>query len=327
MEMSGFVFLSKNLHHSRPNVYTVNMDSESSGGNLHKITSLLMAFALAGVVFSQAPAPTKVIATAAQTTSTTATTTSIQKMIWLGSAVPAAGSDKLYSLSLNDKKIKAEQVPPGWRLTALEEGRQELALQPSNEGFRLTGEGWDISLRNKNGQAYQMPLILSVLDGKTAIISAQLDRQLILKVSKSGSIQELKTLDQATQALGVSAQFIWLTTFTPGEGIESSPSGPSALFALGLDGATQEKEGSEHLITNVVAFDGERYAASLEGEEFFVNNGKKTWMQTGKPLVWIDESRLIFAKGTTIMLFDLHEGSKEEIASLPTVPSMGKLEE
>lgn len=117
-------------------------------------------------------------------------------------------------------------VPSGLRIVSSED-----------RGFRLTDGGdWNVALRAQSGEAYTEPRLLGAFDDRHVAVMARLNRLRILNVSRSGQVIAIYDVPENAMVFDAVEGAVWMTTFTPGEGIESDPIGPSTLYRITSDG-------------------------------------------------------------------------------------------
>jgi hypothetical protein len=239
--------------------------------------------------------------------------------IHVGIRVPKADRDQLFSVDTAFGESVPVDVEQGWRVEALNEA-SSLRLVPHEErGVTLTdGDEWNVVLRAPTGEAYTEPRLLGMFDDRHAAIVARTDRYHVLSVSRSGSVASLGEVPEYGTVIGFSGGAAWISTFAPGEGIESEPSGPSTLLRIKADGTSEEVGTDEaHVIVGVVS-DGARHAY-WHDEGFVATMDGRTFSGTGRPLVWFASGELVVAKGVTLLLY--RDGNPETLqASLPAAP-------
>ncbi|MCR4256242.1 MAG: hypothetical protein NUW08_00890, partial [Candidatus Uhrbacteria bacterium] len=152
---------------------------------------------------------------------------------------------------------------------------------------------------------------------------ARTDRYYVLSISRSGAVVSLGEVPEHGTVIGFSGGAVWISTFTPGEGIESEPSGPSTLLRIRADGTREEAGADEaHVIVGVVS-DGARHAY-WHDEGFVAKADGRTFSGTGRPLIWFASGELVVAKGVTLLLY--RDGNPETLqASLPAAPVAARM--
>lgn len=260
--------------------------------------------------------------TATSTLESSGTTSTVR--FHVGIRVPKADRDQLFSVDATSGESVSVDVDQGWRVESLHE-TLSLKLVPHEErGVSLTdGNEWNVVLRAPTGEAYTEPRVLGMFDDRHAAVVARTDRYRVLSVSRSGSIVSLGEVPEDGTVLGFSGGAVWISTFTPGEGIESEPSGPSTLLRIKADG-TREEVGTDeaHVIVGVIS-DGARHAY-WHDEGFVATADGRTFFGTGRPLVWFTSGELVVAKGVTLLLY--RDGNPETLdASLPAAPVAARM--
>jgi len=299
--------------------------------------SLVVGSLLAGVVaigIKQAEPQSAAVQTNATSTAKfeptpyTATTT-----VLLGVPVPKGLSDKLYAVSLPDRHVAPLTVPKGWRLTALQE-RTPLKLQTNKDGSAtlvgryasstdLAQKVWFVPVRTSSGKAYDEVSILGMFDPTHVAVAARADDRVALSISRVGDIRKVITLGDMIYPLGVSQGSLWVSTFQPGEGIESPPQGPSDLIRVSVAGATSTVATDEHVIVSALAGQDGCVAYATESGDLYAQSGSSTWRGLGLPLAWLDSGHLLFSQGISVYLLDLATSVEMLVNTLPAAPTVG----
>jgi hypothetical protein len=257
---------------------------------------------LSSIVPHAAPqAPTPVSQTASSTP------------LWVELGIPALKADRDLRMRVDVMSGSSTMivVDKGWRTGDLlpDPG---LKLQPYNDGFKLTGQDWNVVLRSDNGELYGDPQLVGLFAEKDAAVVASRDgsRQL-LDVSRAGGIRKVADVPDNANVLGLQDGSVWLSTFIPGEGIESAPHGPSKLVRIDSDGK-QEVEATTESVINLVVADSGAAAYSTEGGTYSVA-GESDWNAQGKPLVWLPGKRLLIVRGTSLFVVGPNPSDEQRI--------------
>lgn len=258
-----------------------------------------------------------------------AVATSSRMVILFGVPAPSVPSDKLFELTLPSKMVKERAVESGWRLTQMV--KAPLAIQASGKndgGFMLIGKGWDVPLRAKNAAPYQQVTWLGMWDATHAALSAQNNGEALLSVSRTGEIREIYQIPQDVNSMGFHEGSAWFASFQPGEGIESLPQGPSNLIRVAANGVSTAMASSTQIITSVAVGPAQVFAYQNESGDMIAESGSLRWSGTGRPLLWLDDHRLLFAKGTRASIVDLsdQQAPLQTAAILPLAPAAAQLE-
>jgi hypothetical protein len=95
----------------------------------------------------------------------------------------------------------------------------------------------EIVLRGKKSLAYRDAEIIGWIDDDHVALSAlQGDARHIVLVEPLGRVNELVQVPEEAAAFSVGAGSVWYVTVTPGQGIESGPTGPSEVHRVSLNG-------------------------------------------------------------------------------------------
>jgi hypothetical protein len=239
-------------------------------------------------------------ATTATSTPPIAVASDTHAIVELGITASKADRDQRLRIDLDAGSSTAVSVPAGWRATDLT-ASPDVSIVPSGDGFKLSGADWDIMLRRENGELYIEPQLLGLFDPTHAAVVARVSAsQELLSVNRAGSISKISDVPDNANVLGLSGGSVWLSTFIPGEGIESEPHGPSKLVQITRDGTQTPLATSESVINRVVA-SGSDAAYGTEGGTFAVA-GANDWTGDGVPLVWLSGHRLLVLRGTSLFV-------------------------
>lgn len=289
------------------------------------VVGVIMAgIALSAVLQKQATAPEGAIAVAP--TSTTPVVAPAAQ-ISLGVATPGAKSDRLFVLTLPDNTVAEQKVPVDWRVASLEPARLKIETSSKGDGsFILDGAPeWNVPLRARSGKPYEDVTFLGMFDASHAALIARGEDEAVLSVSRVGDIREVARLPGDRTVLRVAEGAVWVSTFQQGEGIESPPSGPSSLLKMAFDGVSSTAATDPHVIVSVTPGPNGAFAYGLDSGDAVASSGATHWSGQGRALVWLDEHRLLLAKGVTISVLDLSEGTLSRIVDIPAAPSFGVL--
>lgn len=258
----------------------------------------------------------------ATSTSQSVQTTSTQQ-IYFGTSVPKADRDRLFSMDIPGGAVKEIPKDKGWRISALQ-GKPPLHIESAKDdsrGFFLTdGGNWNVALRGSDGQQYTDPQFLGLDGDKTAIVLATKDSRYILRVDRSGSVRELFQLPENANVVGYGAGAAWIATFTPGEGIESDPSGPSMLTRITSDGMRTDLAQETRVIVSVTPDQGDRYAYRTDDGGIVARDGEARWNGDGTILNWIG-GQLYIAQGKNIFTLSVADQKLNLLGSLPVEPN------
>jgi len=240
-------------------------------------------------------------------------------IVALGIPALSADRDQRMLVDLDSGSSTKIAVAKGWRIPDLTPA-SGVSLVPFGDGFKLAGTDWDIVLRRENGQLYIEPRVLGLLDATRAIVIARISTaQEILLVNRSGGIRKIADLPENANVLGLADGSIWLSTYIPGEGIESEPHGPSKLVRIEADGTQEVAATSDSVINRVIATYG--YTAyGTEGGTYRVVESQ-AWTGQGTPLLWLPGSRLLVGRGTSLFVLD-GKSEKRVSGALPGEPDV-----
>ncbi|KAA0205758.1 hypothetical protein EDM68_04610 [Candidatus Uhrbacteria bacterium] len=228
----------------------------------------------------------------------------VPRRVLVGVRLANADRDGLYAVDLRDGEATAVEVAKGWRVESMHEA-SALRLVPNDDrGVTLTDGGdWNVVLRAPTGEAYAEPRLLGMFDERHAAVVARTDRVRVLNVSRAGQITSIADIPEFANVLGFSGGAVWFSTFTPGEGIESGPSGPSGLYKISAHGDKDLVSGSkDSVFVGVLSID-ERVATWMQNGSFTATASDGFGLSgLGMPLLWI-EDRLLVADGPDLLLY------------------------
>ncbi len=263
-----------------------------------------------GTLFGDVPAPTST-----STVSLVETAVSGSR-IFVAIRAPGDIRDHKYMVDLGSKEVVSVEVHKGWRAEALNDISGGLRIESSaDRGFKLTdgyrGE-WNVTLRSANGEAYTEPRLLGKLDDRHAVVMARTDRFQILDVSRVGQAISLADVPEYANVFGLSGGAVWMATLTPGEGLESEPTGPSILYKVTQNGG-REVAGDIKTVDFFagVLFNGVRKAVWMNSGSFTADGDGSGFHGFGHPLAWLDEYLLV-AEGKRLFLYD-SRGQKRDV--------------
>jgi hypothetical protein len=168
-------------------------------------------------------------------------------------------------------------------------------------------------------------VLVGALDRSHVLLTALHPEPVLLRVSVSGELFEAYRPQEASRFLGTSEGLSWYSTFVPGEGLESEPQGPSDLVRVTSDGQAQIVAKDERVIIAAVSGSQGAFAYFTDKGEGVARSGTDAWRGDMRPLVWLDDHRLILARGTELLLLNLSSAELRRIAELPAVPTVGWL--
>lgn len=295
------------------------------------IAPIVVALVMGGIAYSvsdggggfvQRPGPSS---SASGTVSLIETPAASSSLFEVGIKHPTNDRDLRLLVNPNTKETTVIEVPKGWRVEQLN-FQSSLHFESSEErGFRLTDGGdWNVALRSRTGEAYSEPRLLGMMDDRHALVLARSDRLYLLDVARAGQVSVITDIPENTTVFGLSGGALWMATFTPGEGLESEPSGPSTLSRISPAGEKQivATTKTSELFVGALS-DGQRLATWLDTGLFTADGIGKKFNGFGTPLAWVD-GELIVAEGKLLMRYD-GQGVKHELGiTLEGVPASAR---
>jgi len=295
----------------------------------------LMTIVIGGIGYAlvqhpkAAPSSVKTVtnATASEPTPTTPVVASSTVRVLIGAAAPSASTDLLYELTLPDKKIVAKTANAGWRVGVLNDPKHGIQIVPKtgSDASVLSGTGWNVVLRDKKGVAYTDVRLLGFFDQRHAAVLGRKETVSLLSVNTNGEISPLYPVHETTNPLGFFDGAVWFSTFRPGEGIESAPTGPSSLIRVHGDGATSTLMISPAVIVQIVPGPEGSNAVLTDDGTLTMKTTDQSKETEGKPLLWINKTQLLYAKGATLFVWDAEKGTTDSLGLLPHEPTTAVL--
>ncbi|MBP7134641.1 hypothetical protein KBA73_05485 [Patescibacteria group bacterium] len=237
---------------------------------------------------------------------------------------PLLKQDEALALDLPGKQVRELTPPTGFRASAL--ARAGFTVQPLKDqsAYRLWREDhWNVALRTPTGQAYEDPVILGTFDADHVAILARTDKRLLLSVSRLGGVTPIAVIDETHSVRAIQGGRAWIVSYTPGEGIEQAPAGPSKLIRLTRSGVSTTAAESPGLIARVVPYgdDATVYAYATEQGTMTAVSGDIRWQGTGTPLVWTDEQTLLYADRGRLWQRHAASSTAEDLLPLAILPT------
>ena len=229
------------------------------------------------------------------------------------------GGDQLYEISASSTPRRVE-TPEGWQAERLQ-GTSELRLeQRGSDGFAvMADEGWNVLLRSSNGQLYEAPRLVGLLDAEHALVVARGESLEALSVAKNGSLKTLTPLPDASGAFAVGEKAFWYATYIQGEGLESEPLGPSELRRVDERGASAFVTASS-VIESILPGAGGGVAYAMASGFVAVFPDKSEWRGVGHPLLWLDDERLLYANQGSIRIVQRGQAQERVLADVEGQP-------
>lgn len=273
------------------------------------------------VIRQPSPIPPLAVSSTSSSVATTTTVAATDENIEVAIPVPGGRSDRRFRVALADGKAVEQMVEKGWRISG--SMFSEPLLDSSEDVTRLTGGEWNVVLRAKDGTPYREPVLVGALDRSHVLVAALHPGPVLLRVSVSGELFEAYKPPEASRYLGTSQGLTWYSTFMPGEGLESEPQGPSELLRVTSDGQAQTVAKDERVIISAVSGPQGAFAYFTDKGEGVARSGTDAWRGEMRPLVWLDDHRLLLARGTELLLLNLTSAEMRRITDLPAVPTTG----
>lgn len=291
----------------------------------HWIWAVILAFIFGGVYYSfQNADPARFdsilggVATSMVITSTTSTTSIVS--ILLGVPVPKADRDQQFELKLPDKLLKQQTVEAGWRIDSWKPAGtlRVIPASPDGKAAMLTdGDDWNVALRSQNGETYNDPTVIGKADATHVFVVASTNVRALLLVSRAGEIRALASMPEFANVLPTQDGHVWLATYTPGEGIESEPSGPSRLIRISVSGIQETFAEETRVITSVLPGENSAFAYRTDDGDMVASKEGKRWTGNGVPLAWLNGTDLLISQGRSVFKLTFPVMSLELLQNLP----------
>lgn len=232
----------------------------------------------------------------------------------VGVRAPTSDRDLRYLIDTGLKSVTPVTVPKGWRVETMNDTSNGLRVESSaDRGFKLVDGGdWNVILRSASGEAYTEPRLLGKLDDKHAMVVARADRMQILDVSRVGQVIALADVPENAMVFGFSGGAVWMATLTPGEGMESEPTGPSVLYKVTSNGERTLVDSTKTADFFAGALsDGTRQVVWLNTGSFTAESVGQKFSGSGRPLAWLN-GKLLVTEGKHLFLYDA-QGQKQDL--------------
>lgn len=291
----------------------------------HWVWAAILALIFGGVYYSfQNAEPSRFATTLGGASSTTplvsTSATSSVTTILLGVPVPKADRDQQFELRLPDKLLKEQTVEKGWRIDAWKPAGtiRVIPASPDGKAAMITdGADWNVPLRSQNGETYNDPSVIAKADATHVFVVASTNVRSLLLVSRTGEIRSLAQMPEFANVLPTQDGHVWLATYTPGEGIESEPSGPSRLIRISVSGIQETFAEETRVITSVLPGENSSFAYRTDDGDMVASQDGKRWSGNGVPLAWIDKATLLLSQGRSVLKLTFPAGALELLQNLP----------
>lgn len=294
--------------------------SRSKGRATNWIVPIIIALVMGGFAYAVSDGAVPLFGSSSTTGAVSSSVSIIEtpaatsSLFEVGVRQPTEDRDIKLLINPNTKEVTPVVVSTGWRVEQLDHRTEDLRFESSEErGFRLTdGKDWNVALRSLTGEAYAEPRLLGTLDERHALVLARSDKLYLLNVARAGQVSVVTDIPPDTNVFGLSGGAVWTATFTPGQGLESEPTGPSTLIKITPNGQSEIVDSTKtaDLFLGVVA-DGQNRATWLGSGVFTGVADGKTFSGMGMPLAWIDGA-LIVAEDRNLMRYDA-QGVKQDL--------------
>ncbi len=276
--------------------------------------SLLVAVIVGGITYGvyKDQGLDVVTSGATQTTSTVAVTP--DRIVYL-SIAKSDGTTNVVSVNTTAKRIE-----PTSRST--KPVGSALRVEPSEDGVSriVDGNDWNVALRASNGAPFVNARIVSELSPSRVVVIGSTDGDHLLYVERSGSIRDVYALPPLYVLHGLMEGVLWISTAEPGEGIESPPQGPSAIIRITSAGVVETRKSSPDAVSALAVGPANALAYMTENGNVIAESGSSSWNGTGRPLMWVDVSHLLVARGQTVSLVDLETKTQQDIGDAGGIP-------
>lgn len=198
------------------------------------------------------------------------------------------------------------------------------------ELIRSTEKPRTFTLRTAAGQPLRDAYLLGWFDAsRIAIAAIATSSRAVYSVSLQGASSHLVDLPDTTVAVNARAGAVWYLTAVIGEGIESSPTGPSEVHRVTIDGIDRFVARNERRVIVSVIPDA-FHSSSTQRVALTMDDGQSCLLQEigrspsscpsiGKlrPLFFLPDGRLLVRDGFEIHQFDPTSQTSVKLGDLP----------
>ncbi|MFH1621392.1 MAG: hypothetical protein ABIB04_04905 [Patescibacteria group bacterium] len=180
-----------------------------------------------------------------------------------------------------------------------------------------------IVLRTSKNKPIKDAMLLGWFDEKTIVVVASVDQvKSVYAVNLNGVVRQVKELPENIIFYVVKSGYFWFATGTLGEGLESSPTGPSELYRVSSNGVFDlvARDEKNVFISMTADSSGNLGATMSDGNSFVMrigSDGSRIDIGKRRPLLFTDNDKLIVRDGFDLLLMDCTSGDMSKIVSLP----------
>jgi len=178
-------------------------------------------------------------------------------------------------------------------------------------------------LRDKQGKPLADALILGWLTPRTLAVSAVISgSRWVYAADLDHGVRSLAPLPDNAVYLEARGGEVWYATAQLGEGIESTPKGPSELHRISVDGkdVTVAHDALRVILVAVPDASGDLMYATDDGMAFYLKNGdESSRLALGKrrPLAYLPDGRLLLRDSYNVVSYDPASGEIKKLDALP----------
>jgi len=180
-----------------------------------------------------------------------------------------------------------------------------------------------IVLRDRRGKALSDAALLGWIGPRTlAIVAVATSSRGLFTADLNGTLRQIAQLPDNVIYAEARGGAVWYATAQLGEGLESSPKGPSELRRISPDGQDVLAARDELRVFQVAVPDGAGHVmySTDDGQAFYLKIGDETTRKAlGKrhPLAYMPGGKLLLRDGFDLVAADPESGGSSVVAALP----------
>lgn len=236
---------------------------------------------------------------------------------------PTQSANRVWRVHVEQKRIESVDQKSDGRFPSIPYRLTPGSLD-GGASVLVDDTGLRIPLRARNGEPYEDPALVGSLDPETVVaVGRRGTRTRLLVITRAGVIREVADLPDQVRPLALFQDAFYGATFVPSESIEASPTGPSELFRMTLDGVTSTVafESAQPITAFIGSTSSQVFAYALDDGHLVATNGQATWRGEGKPLGWLQDGRLVLSRDRALWMLSATLDHAEFILELPESPN------
>lgn len=180
-----------------------------------------------------------------------------------------------------------------------------------------------IVLRDRRGKALTDTVLLGWIGPRTlAVLAVATSSRCLFAAELNGTLRQIAQVPDDIVYAEARGGAVWYATAQLGEGLESTPKGPSELHRVTSDGQDMLAARDDLRVFQVAVPDGKGHLmyTTDDGQSFYLTVGdEKTRLALGKrrPLGYFPDGNLLLRDGYGILSLDPEDGRSLEISAVP----------